>query len=107
MNKHTVEYYEWFDIQKEICKEMGIEEEYFRDYHKVVGGEYKDCWHIWLEYFQPDITNDTIVHNNCDERMEYKIEWITDEGDEWSIPFVEAVYRVWDKFGIEYIKYSW
>jgi hypothetical protein len=60
-----------------------------------------------LEYFQPDVTNDTIVYNNCDERMDYKIEWITDEGDEWCIPFVEAVYKVWDKFGIEYIKYCW
>jgi hypothetical protein len=39
--------------------------------------------------------------------MDYKIEWITDEGDEWCIPFVEAVYKVWDKFGIEYIKYCW
>jgi hypothetical protein len=107
MEKHTVEYYDWSDIQKEICKEMGIEEEHFRDYHKVVGGEYKDCWHIWLEYFQEDITNGTIVHNDCDERMDIKLEWIKEEGDEWATPFVEAVYRVWDKFGIENIKYTW
>ena len=107
MQKHTVEFYDWFDIQKEICKMMGIEEQYFRDYHKLVGGEYKDLWHIWLEYFQSDVTNDTIVRNDCDERMDIKIHWVTEEGDEWAIPFVEAVYRVWDKFEIEYIKYSW
>jgi hypothetical protein len=107
MEKHTVEFYDWFDIQKEICKEMGIEEQYFRDYHKLVGGEYKDLWHIWLEYFQSDVTNDTIVHNDCDERMDYVIEYITEEGDEWAIPFVEAVYRVWDKFEIEYVRYTW
>jgi hypothetical protein len=47
------------------------------------------------------------VHNNCDERMDIKIEWVTEEGDEWAIPFVEAVYRVWDKFEIENIKYCW
>ena len=52
MVKHTVEYFDWFDIQKEICKEMGIEEQYFRDYHKLIGGEYKDLWHEWLHYFQ-------------------------------------------------------
>jgi hypothetical protein len=92
MEKHTVEFYDWFDIQREICKEMGIEEQYFRDYHKLVGGEYKDLWYIWLEYFQSDVTNDTIVHNDCDE---------------WAIPFVEAVYRVWDKFEIEYVRYTW
>jgi hypothetical protein len=107
MRKHTVEYYKWSDIQKEICKEMGIEEDYFRDYHKVVGGDYKDCWHIWLEYFQSDVTNDTIVHNDCGERMDVKLEWIKEEEEGWAEPFVEAVYRVWDKFGIEYIKYSW
>jgi len=107
MEKHTVEYFDWFDIQKEICKEMGIEEKHFRDYHKLVGGEYKDCWHIWLEYFDSNVINDTIVRNDCDERMDIKIGWVTDEGDEWAIPFVEAVYRVWDKFGIEYIKYCW
>jgi hypothetical protein len=107
MEKHTVEFFDWLDIQKEICKEMGIEEQYFRDYHKLVGGEYKDCWHIWLEYFQSNVTNDTIVRNDCDERMDVKLEWIAEEGDEWAEPFVEAVYRVWDKFGIEYIRYRW
>jgi hypothetical protein len=39
--------------------------------------------------------------------MDIKIHWVTEEGDEWSIPFVEAVYRVWDKFEIEYVKYCW
>jgi hypothetical protein len=107
MTEHKLEFFDWFDIQKEICKEMGIEEKYFRDYHKLVGGEYKDLWHIWLEYFQSDVTNDTIVRNDCDERMDVKIEWVTEEGDEWAIPFVEAVYRVWDKFEIEYIRYTW
>ena len=107
MEKHTVEFYDWSDIQKEICKEMGTKEQYFRDYHKVVGGEYKDLWHIWLEYFDSEVTNDTIVRNDCDERMDVKIEWVTEEGDEWAITFVEAVYKVWDKFEIEYIRYTW
>jgi hypothetical protein len=107
MKKTTIDYVDWLDIQKEICKEMGIEEKFFRYYHKVVGGEYKDLWHIWLEYFDSEVTNDTIVFNDCDERMDIKIEWITEEGDEWAIPFVEAVYKIWDKFEIGYIKYSW
>lgn len=107
MKSQTVEYFEWFEIQKEICKEMGIEEQYFRDYHNLVGGEYKDLWHIWLEYFESIPNNDTIVFNDLGEMMEYKVEMVTEEGDEWSIPFIEAVYKVWDKFEIEYIKYSW
>lgn len=107
MKSQTVEYFNWFDIKKEICKEMGIDEQYFRDYHKLVGGEYKDLWHIWLEYFESIPNNDTIVFNDLGEMMEYKVEMVTEEGDEWSIPFIEAVYKVWDKFEIEYIKYSW
>ena len=107
MEKHTVEFFDWFDIQKEICKEMGIEEQYFRDYHKVVGGEYKDLWHIWLEYFESIPNNDTIVFNDLGEMMEYKVEMVTEEGDEWSIPFIESVYKVWDEFEIEYVRYRW
>jgi hypothetical protein len=107
MNKQTVEYYDWFDIQKEICKEMGIEEQYFRDYHKLVGGEYKDLWHFWLEYFDSVPNNDTIVFNDLGETMESKIDWVKIKGEDWGIPFIEAVYKVWDKFEIEHIKYSW
>ena len=36
MTEHKLEFFDWFDIQKEICKEMGIEDQYFRDYHKLV-----------------------------------------------------------------------
>ena len=75
MKAQTVEYFDWFDIEKEICKEMGIEEQYFRDYHKLVGGEYKDLWHFWLEYFDSVPNNDTIVFNDLGETMESKIDW--------------------------------
>ena len=107
MNKQTLEYFEWNDIRLEICKEMGIEEQYFRDYQKLVGGDYKDLWHIWMEYFESNVTNDTIIPNECDESLDSKIDWITEDGYKWAIPFVEAVYRVWDRFGIEYVRYSW
>lgn len=107
MEAQTIEYFDWFDIEKEICKEMGIEEQYFRDYHKLVGGEYKDLWHFWLEYFDSVPNNDTIVFNDLGETMESKIDWVKIKGEGWGIPFIEAVYRVWDEFEIEYIKYSW
>tara|TARA_R110000782_G_scaffold268076_3_gene364123 strand:- start:398 stop:721 length:324 start_codon:yes stop_codon:yes gene_type:complete len=107
MDKQTLEFFEWQDIQSEICKEMDIDKEYFRDYNKLVGGDYKDLWHIWIEYFQSDIHNGSIVSMDCGESLESISEWISDEGKEWAIPFVEAVYRVWDKFEIENVKYSW
>jgi hypothetical protein len=107
MNKQTLEYFEWNDIRLEICKEMGIDVKYFRYYNNLIGGEYKDLWHIWLDYFQSDVYNDTIVANDCDERIEVKIEWLIEEDKQWALPFVEAVYKVWERFGIEYIRYSW
>ena len=46
--------YEWFDIERAICEAMGIAQNQFRDYHKVIGGDYKDCWHVCLETIVPD-----------------------------------------------------
>ena len=109
MEKHTVEYYDWFDIEKEICKEMGIEEQYFRDYHKLVGGEYKDLWHEWMRYFESNVYNGVITENDSTywEGAEHKIEWVKNDGKDWLEPFVNAVYKVFDEFEIEYIKYYW
>lgn len=58
----TVVEYDWFDIQQEICKRMGIEEKHFRRYHELVGGDYKDLWHVCLDSVVPDnMANDTTV----------------------------------------------
>ncbi len=107
MKKETIEFFDWFDIQKEICKEMGIDEQYFRDYHKIVGGEYKDLWHEWLEYFESNIHNGAIVSNDMGESLMSKISWVKEDGKVWLEPFVRAVYHVWDDNGIEYVKYCW
>lgn len=108
MEKKSIEYFNWKEIQNAICEEMGIELEYFRDYHKLVGGSYKDLWHEWLEYFDSEVRNYTITSCDLGETKESKLEWIVEEdGKEWLIPFVDAVYKVWDKYGIENIKYSW
>lgn len=60
---------------------MNIDEKYFRDYHEVIGGEYKELWHEWMTYFDCNIINDTIKHVVMGERMDYN--------------------------EIEYVKYSW
>ena len=107
MNSKVIEVFDWFDIQTEICKEMGIEEESFRDYDKIVGGEYKDLWHEWMNYFQGEIRNRTIIQNDLGEIIENKIEWVTNDDKEWLQPFIEAVYKVWNDNNIKYVKYSW
>ena len=107
MKKREISYYNWSDIQTEICKEMGIDEKYFRDYHKLVGGKYKDFWHEWLRYFDDEVNNGAIVSCEMGEIIESKIEWVKSDGKDWLVPFVEAVYRVWDKYDIKYVKYFW
>lgn len=85
---------------------MNIDEKYFRDYHELIGGEYKDLWHEWLKYFD-DVKNDTIVYNDLGEKFESKMGWIKKDGKDWLKPFIIAVYKVWDDYNIEYVKYSW
>lgn len=108
MKSKTIETYNWFtDIQPAICKEMNIEPQYFRDYHKLIGGSYKDLWHEWLHYFDNKVRNDTTIHNNLNEDLKSKLEWIKEDGKEWLEPFVRAVYKIWNKYNIEYIRYCW
>ncbi len=106
MESKEVKYFEWKDIQKQICIEMDINEEYFRDYHKLIGGDYKDLWNEWMNYFD-EVTNDTIKYNDLDECMESKLEGIMEDGKEWLESFVKAVYKVWDDNEIKYVKYFW
>lgn len=107
MKNKTIKFFDWSDIQTEICKEMGIDEENFRDYHKVIGGEYKDLWHAWLTYFESEITNGDIKHTVMGEITDCKIEWVKSDGKDWLEPFVLAAYKVWDDNNIEYVQYSW
>ena len=109
MISNDLKYFNWCDIQKEICKEMVIDEVYFRDYHKVVGGDYKDLWHEWINYFQSSTggINDTIKYSDIGESFDSKLSWILEDNKEWLVPFVISVYKIWDKYGIEYVRYSW
>lgn len=106
MISKEIKYFDWIDIQKEICKEMNLDEKYFRDYHKVIGGEYKDLWHEWMNYFD-EVTKDSIVRIDLGECIESKLEWVIEDGKDWLEPFVNAVYKVWDDNGIEYVRYFW
>jgi len=107
METKTITYFEWSDIQKAICVEMGIEPKYFRDYHELIGGKYKDLWHAWLEYFDSEVKNGTITKNDLGEIIESKLEWVNEDDKPWLEPFVKAVYKVWDDNNIEYVRYFW
>lgn len=106
MEAKKLTYFEWRDIQKEICSEMGIDVKYFRNYNKLIGGGYKDLWHEWMEYFS-EVQNDHIIPCEMSEIIESKIEWVTEDKKEWLVPFIEAIYRVWDKYEITHVRYFW
>jgi hypothetical protein len=111
--------YDWFDIEREICKEMGIKENHFHNYHEVVGGDYKDLWQVSLDMIIPDnLSNDTILRfYEDDESFELNpdIDWgwnkyIKEKGY-WVIPFIKAYEKVfselnWDSEEV-YVEFSW
>ena len=107
MEFETIKVYKWRDIEIQICKEMGIEHKYFRDYHKVIGGDYKDLWHAWMNYFQSEFVNGCIVPFDLGERIEFKLKWVKDDGKQWLSDFVKSVYKIFEETDIEYIEYSW
>lgn len=111
--------YDWFDIQREICKEMGIEENQFRRYHHVVGGDYKDLWHVSIRMIIPNqFGNDTIVKIYKDKQpfvLNPDIDWgwnkyIKEEGD-WVIPFIKAYEKVFSELNGDseevYVEFAW
>lgn len=62
LTSETIQVYNWFDLEKELCLIMNIPHDKFRDYDKIVGGEYKDLWHVALDTFVPtQMANDSIV----------------------------------------------
>lgn len=55
----TLSYYDWDDVQQFICDELHIMGDQFRNYHHVIGGKYKDWWHVWMTIVYDDVTNDS------------------------------------------------
>lgn len=78
-----LKYYEWEDIQLEICKKMNIKPDHFRDYHKVVGGSYKDLWHVMCEELVTEIHNGMYTHV-------YVTDLVFTGKDKWKNKFIEA-----------------
>jgi hypothetical protein len=111
MNPLQIKVYDFFDIQKEICNLMNIKKEDFRDYHRVVGGEYKDLWHEWQNYIDSEFRNDTIRKTFMDNTLESYIGWIENDNKPWLRDFIIALDSIFTTYGDDnhsiYIQYSW
>lgn len=103
----TREYYDWDDIQEYICDNMGIETEEFREYHKVVGGKYKDLWHLWMDAIDYDVRNGSTQLVCLEyERLAYGSS--PNNRPEWQYPFFKAVDELAKEVGEEiHVRYSW
>ena len=107
MQKQTLEYFEWDDARKYICDKLDIVPAQFRDYHTVIGGEYKDLWHVWLTINNDDISNHSYVTPNLDD-LDYIFARIVEEYGVWVEclrPILESMIA---EFGVELIiHYDW
>jgi len=119
---HTSEYVTYSDVQKRICQIMGIEEKNFRSYHKLIGGEYKDLWHVWIWLHNERIQNDSLQELYLEENSEgysdhFKESFIERFGSKFTWeeiePFSQAYNHVLKelreltKSDLINIKYSW
>ena len=103
-----IELYEWDDIVVELCLIMGISEDKFRSYHEVVGGEYKDLWHVCLESIVPDgVQGGSIVKMHATDN-----EWYLDDTEKWKNRVLSA-WSTWciahtnEQFEDVYVRFSW
>lgn len=110
MRKRTLEYFEWSDVERYICNKLNIDPAQFRDYHKVIGGEYKDLLCVWLSFNPYDISNDSYVTTWLDDdyEMENNFERIIREYGDWVECLRPILIDMREEFGDALlIHYSW
>ena len=100
MELQTLEYYDWGDVETFLCETMNFDPKYFRDYHKVVGGHYKDFWHVWLTINYDSINNDTYnIFYLDDKSLESVAEEIQEQYGEWALVLIDALKKLREKVG--------
>lgn len=104
--------YNWFDIQQEICKIMGIPENKFRDYHEIIGGDYCDLWHVALDTVIPgNMANGSIVTMFGIENVNEDIKYLMSTSGDRTRKFFEAYAQVFDELDPNFqgvlVRFDW
>lgn len=110
LQKQILEYYYWDDIEEFLCEKMGISQDKFRNYHDVVGGDYKDFWHVWLKLVWDDVFNGKISTVFFDMILDEETqEDIKNEFGDWINPLFLALKELETEIGEESfeVKYFW
>jgi hypothetical protein len=98
-NNEVLHVFEGKDFERAVCEKMGIPQEKFRDYHEIVGGDFKDLWLVILELENGQINNGQLV--NVSEWVYFwedsvrKLETAYGK-DQWWHPFLAAVDQMVD-----------
>lgn len=110
METQILEYYDWDGVENFLCEAMNFDPQYFRDYHKVAGGGYKDFWHVWLSINYDSINNDNYNTLYLDEySLNLVAEDIQEKYGEWALILVDALKKLREETGKDEITiyYSW
>ncbi len=119
INYKLVKVYNWFDIDAEICRRVGVESLYGRWINTETGeavgvgdGEYRNFWHNALDSFIPErMRNDTIVTLWGIEDWESSKDYYLKKHGAWTEPYFQAYFDIMQELdpnfdGIE-VQFSW
>lgn len=110
LQKQVIEYYDWNDVEAFLCEKMEIPVDKFGNYHDIVGGKYKDFWHVWLSLVHYDVINDKMSkvwfdmlldEDNRDEIIKEYGDWV-----KILFPSIEELQKEINDESIN-ILYSW
>ncbi len=105
MNIKTLSYVDFEDIQKFICNELNIEYDDFRDYHKIIGGDYKDIWHVWLSLCFDEVENGSYIPVYLDSILEDGLEDLVAQYGDWIMCLKAPIEKLKSILGDEIVVY--
>ena len=120
INYKMVKVYDWFDIDAEICKRVGVKDLHGKNFNPVTNeiipiteeGEYRNFWHQALHCFIPErMSNDTIVTLfGIEDWEQSKDEYLESHG-KWTEPYFQAYCDIMNELDPDFdgiqVEFSW
>ncbi len=109
IESHALRYYEWDDIEFFLCAHLGIPDDKFRDYHDLVGGKYKDWWHVWITLNYDNVSNDSFIAVYKDMILSSLVNDAVEEYGDWVLHLKEPLEQLFKTVGEDkiYVHYCW
>lgn len=120
INCEVVKVYDWFDIEKEIAKRVGVHDLHGGYFNPITGkkvassskGVYRNFWHKALDAIIPDnMRNDSIVTMYGIEDWELNKEYYLNLYESWTEPYFQAYCDIMEELDPEFngiqVKFGW